>query len=51
MLNIPAAPALEGATHLHSGKVRDLYVLGDIYGLVECLKAEPVDRASPTTLA
>ena len=33
------------------GKVRDLYVLGDIYGLVERLKAEPVDRASPTTLA
>ena len=29
MLNIPAAPALEGATHLHSGKVRDLYRLDD----------------------
>ena len=27
MHNIPAAPALEGATHLHSGKVRDLYRL------------------------
>ena len=27
MLNIPAAPALEGAAHLHSGKVRDLYRL------------------------
>src|SRR4249919_328317 len=25
MLDIPAAPAIEGATHLHSGKVRDLY--------------------------
>ncbi len=25
MLTIPAAPALEGATHVHSGKVRDLY--------------------------
>ncbi|MDT9593478.1 phosphoribosylaminoimidazolesuccinocarboxamide synthase [Nocardioides zeae] len=25
MANIPQAPALEGATHLHSGKVRDLY--------------------------
>ena len=25
--NIPAAPAIEGATHLHSGKVRDLYRL------------------------
>lgn len=25
MLNIPAAPALDGARHLHSGKVRDLY--------------------------
>lgn len=24
-LNIPAAPAIEGAEHLHSGKVRDLY--------------------------
>jgi phosphoribosylaminoimidazole-succinocarboxamide synthase len=27
--NIPPAPALEGATHLHSGKVRDLYRLAD----------------------
>ncbi len=27
MLNIPAAPELEGAVHLHSGKVRDLYRL------------------------
>jgi phosphoribosylaminoimidazole-succinocarboxamide synthase len=26
---IPAAPALEGARHLHSGKVRDLYELTD----------------------
>ena len=25
ILNIPAAPAVEGTTHLHSGKVRDLY--------------------------
>lgn len=25
MLNIPAAPAIEGTTHVHSGKVRDLY--------------------------
>jgi phosphoribosylaminoimidazole-succinocarboxamide synthase len=24
-LNIPAAPLIEGTTHLHSGKVRDLY--------------------------
>ena len=24
-LNIPAAPMIEGTTHLHSGKVRDLY--------------------------
>ncbi|MDZ5660908.1 phosphoribosylaminoimidazolesuccinocarboxamide synthase [Nocardioides sp. S-58] len=24
-LNIPAAPVIEGATHVHSGKVRDLY--------------------------
>ncbi|MCW2762342.1 MAG: purC, partial [Marmoricola sp.] len=29
MHNIPAAPAIEGATHLHSGKVRDLYRLED----------------------
>lgn len=31
-LNIPSAPAVEGATHLHSGKVRDLYELpsGDL---------------------
>ena len=27
-LNIPDAPVVEGATHLHSGKVRDLYRLG-----------------------
>jgi phosphoribosylaminoimidazole-succinocarboxamide synthase len=27
--NIPDAPPIEGATHLHSGKVRDLYRLGD----------------------
>jgi phosphoribosylaminoimidazole-succinocarboxamide synthase len=27
--NIPEAPAVEGATHLHSGKVRDLYRLMD----------------------
>ena len=29
MHNIPDAPPLEGATHLHSGKVRDLYRLDD----------------------
>ncbi len=29
MHNIPAAPAIEGATHIHSGKVRDLYRLED----------------------
>lgn len=31
-LNIPPAPAIDGATHLHSGKVRDLYELasGDL---------------------
>jgi phosphoribosylaminoimidazole-succinocarboxamide synthase len=27
VLNIPDAPAIDGATHLHSGKVRDLYEL------------------------
>ena len=27
-LNIPDAPAIPGAEHLHSGKVRDLYLLG-----------------------
>ncbi|MGD9961590.1 phosphoribosylaminoimidazolesuccinocarboxamide synthase [Nocardioides sp.] len=26
-MDIPVAPAIEGATHLHSGKVRDLYTL------------------------
>ncbi|WP_203336396.1 phosphoribosylaminoimidazolesuccinocarboxamide synthase [Nocardioides limicola] len=25
MLNLPPAPAIDGTTHLHSGKVRDLY--------------------------
>ena len=29
MHNIPDAPTIEGATHLHSGKVRDLYRLDD----------------------
>ena len=29
MHQIPSAPPLEGATHLHSGKVRDLYRLDD----------------------
>lgn len=29
MHNIPQAPLIEGATHLHSGKVRDLYRLED----------------------
>ena len=29
MQNIPEAPAIEGATHVHSGKVRDLYRLED----------------------
>lgn len=31
-VNIPTAPAIDGATHLHSGKVRDLYELpgGDL---------------------
>ncbi len=28
-LNLPAAPAIEGATHLHTGKVRDLYTLAN----------------------
>jgi phosphoribosylaminoimidazole-succinocarboxamide synthase len=28
-LNIPQAPEIEGASHLHSGKVRDLYELPD----------------------
>ena len=28
-LNIPEAPAIDGARHLHSGKVRDLYELPD----------------------
>ncbi len=29
MHNIPEAPTIEGATHIHSGKVRDLYRLED----------------------
>ncbi|MCW2826615.1 MAG: phosphoribosylaminoimidazolesuccinocarboxamide synthase, partial [Marmoricola sp.] len=29
MQNIPEAPPIQGATHLHSGKVRDLYRLED----------------------
>src|SRR3954447_16213309 len=28
-LNIPTAPVIEGAEHVHSGKVRDLYRLPD----------------------
>ena len=29
MLNIPVAPVIEGTTHVHSGKVRDLYRIDD----------------------
>lgn len=29
MIDLPAAPSVPGATHLHSGKVRDLYRLDD----------------------
>lgn len=29
MIDLPAAPTVPGATHLHSGKVRDLYRLDD----------------------
>ena len=29
MDNIPPAPEIEGATHLHSGKVRDVYDAGE----------------------
>ncbi len=29
VLNIPDAPAIDGARHVHSGKVRDLYEMLD----------------------
>ncbi|HEX6969994.1 MAG TPA: phosphoribosylaminoimidazolesuccinocarboxamide synthase, partial [Micromonosporaceae bacterium] len=44
-LNIPAAPVLDGATHLHSGKVRDLYVL-DTGPHAGCLLMVASDRIS-----
>ena len=28
-MSTPLAPVIDGATHLHSGKVRDLYALAD----------------------
>jgi phosphoribosylaminoimidazole-succinocarboxamide synthase len=44
-LNIPAAPAIAGATHVHSGKVRDLYRL-DAGGYAGHLLMVASDRIS-----
>jgi phosphoribosylaminoimidazole-succinocarboxamide synthase len=44
--NIPAAPSIEGATHLHSGKVRDLYRLDASAGNGGLLLMVASDRIS-----
>ena len=33
-MSTPLAPVIDGATHLHSGKVRDLYALAGVLVLI-----------------
>ena len=51
--NIPPAPVVEGATHLHSGKVRDLYAPLDAEGKArrDQLLLVASDRISSASLA
>jgi phosphoribosylaminoimidazole-succinocarboxamide synthase len=48
--NIPAPLAIPGATHLYSGKVRDLYQLGDDLLMVASDRVSVYDRVFPTTI-
>jgi len=48
--NIPAALEIPGATHLYSGKVRDLYQLGDDLLMVASDRVSVYDRVFPTTI-
>ncbi len=48
--NIPAPVEIPGATHLYSGKVRDLYQLGDDLLMVASDRVSVYDRVFPTTI-
>ncbi len=48
--NIPAPLTIPGAKHLYSGKVRDLYQLGDDLLMVASDRVSAYDRVFPTTI-
>jgi len=48
--NIAAPVEIPGATHLYSGKVRDLYQLGDDLLMVASDRVSVYDRVFPTTI-
>jgi len=48
--NIPAPEEIPGATHLYSGKVRDLYQLGDDLRMVASDRVSVYDRVFPTPI-
>lgn len=49
--NIPPPVEILGATHLYSGKVRDLYQLGDDLLMVASDRVSVYDRVFPTTIS
>jgi phosphoribosylaminoimidazole-succinocarboxamide synthase len=48
--NIPTPPALPGAEPVYSGKVRDIYTIGDDLLLVASDRISAYDRVFPTTI-
>ena len=48
--NIPSAPTVPGALPVYSGKVRDLYTIGDDLLLVASDRISAYDRVFPTTI-
>jgi len=48
--NIPAPERIPGAAHLYSGKVRDLYQVGDDLLMVASDRVSAYDRVFPTTI-
>jgi phosphoribosylaminoimidazole-succinocarboxamide synthase len=48
--NIPAPLTIPGAEHLYSGKVRDIYAIGDDLLLVASDRMSAYDRVFPTTI-
>jgi phosphoribosylaminoimidazole-succinocarboxamide synthase len=48
--NIPSPPTLPGAQPLYSGKVRDIYTIGDDLLLVASDRISAYDRVFPTTI-